>query len=177
MGKHYVYILRCSDDTLYTGYTTDLCRRLWEHNNSPRGAKYTRCRRPCKMVYSECYETRSEATRREYQIKCLSRGNKLKLIGGITMKLFISQPMKGLSNEDIQKAREDVINKYPEYEIIDSFFIGAPHDAKPLWFLGKAIELLSTADAAIFLDGWKKSRGCKIEHYCAKEYGITILDD
>lgn len=81
MSKHYVYILRCSDDTLYTGYTTDLCRRLWEHNNSPRGAKYTRYRRPCKMVYSECYETRSEATRREYQIKCLSRDDKLKLIG------------------------------------------------------------------------------------------------
>lgn len=93
------------------------------------------------------------------------------------MKLFISQPMNGLSNEDIQKAREDVINKYPEYEVINSFFMDAPHDAKPLWFLGKSLELLSTADAAIFLDGWKNARGCRIEHDCAKEYGITILDD
>lgn len=60
--------------------------------------------------------------------------------------------------------------------MIDSFFQNAPADAKPLWFLGKSIELLSGADIAYFADGWKDARGCRIEHECAKEYGIQIIE-
>lgn len=81
--KHYIYILMCSDNTLYTGYATDVTKREWEHNNSDKGAKYTRYRRPCKVVYTECYESRSEAQKREAAIKKLSREEKLKLIGSM----------------------------------------------------------------------------------------------
>lgn len=79
---HYVYILRCNDGSLYTGYTTDLTRRVWEHNHSNKGAKYTRSRRPIVLVHSESYSSRSDAMKREYAIKQLSRADKLKLIGG-----------------------------------------------------------------------------------------------
>ena len=61
-------------------------------------------------------------------------------------------------------------------EIIDSFFQNAPADARPLWFLGKSLELLSTADVAYFAPGWKEARGCKIEHECANQYGITMIE-
>lgn len=80
--KHYIYILKCVDDTLYTGYATDLYRRLEEHNNSTKGAKYTRSRRPCELVYIEEFETRSDATKREAAIKKLSKKEKLDLIKG-----------------------------------------------------------------------------------------------
>ena len=76
---NYVYILKCKDKTLYTGYTNDLDNRLKMHN-SGKGAKYTKYRRPCKLVYFEEYKTRGEALSREYQIKQLSREDKLKLI-------------------------------------------------------------------------------------------------
>jgi len=76
---YYVYILRCSDGSLYTGITTDPERRLEEHN-SGTGAKYTRCRRPVSMVYTETAENRSEASKREAAIKALSRAQKLALI-------------------------------------------------------------------------------------------------
>lgn len=79
---YYVYILRCNDGSLYTGYTTDLTRRVWEHNHSNKGAKYTRSRRPVVLVHSESYSSRSDAMKREYAIKQLSRADKLKLIGG-----------------------------------------------------------------------------------------------
>jgi len=78
--KYYVYILRCSDDTLYTGITTEIKRRVDEHNNSDRGAKYTKLRRPVTLVYSEESEDRSSASKREYAIKKLSREKKLELI-------------------------------------------------------------------------------------------------
>ena len=77
--QYYVYILRCSDDTLYTGITTDLTRRLDEHNSSPKGAKYTKIRRPVVLVYKELYEDRSSASKREYAIKQLTRNEKLAL--------------------------------------------------------------------------------------------------
>lgn len=77
---HYVYVVKCRDGSLYTGYTTDVNRRIWEHNHSSKGAKYTRSRRPVTLVYSESYSTRSEAMKREYAIKHLSRIDKLKLI-------------------------------------------------------------------------------------------------
>ncbi|MGM0446364.1 MAG: GIY-YIG nuclease family protein [Bacillota bacterium] len=76
---HYVYIVRCSDDTFYTGYTNDLDRRIQMHNDG-QGAKYTKGRRPVKLVYSEKFKSKSKAMKREYEIKQLKRANKLMLI-------------------------------------------------------------------------------------------------
>ena len=69
MTKHYCYILECSDGSYYTGYSTDPKRRLKEHNSTSKGAKYTRARRPCKLVYIEEFDSKSEAEKREYYIK------------------------------------------------------------------------------------------------------------
>lgn len=77
---YYVYILRCSDDTFYTGITTDLNKRIDEHNNSPKAAKYTRARRPVELIYNETCENRSEATKREMAIKKMTRSEKEKLV-------------------------------------------------------------------------------------------------
>jgi putative endonuclease len=76
----YIYILECSDKTLYTGYTSNIERRTYEHNSTANGAKYTRGRRPVTLVYSEGCSTQSEALTREAQIKKLSRAQKLLLI-------------------------------------------------------------------------------------------------
>ena len=76
----YVYIVQCSDDSLYTGISTDIARRILEHNNSKKGAKYTKTRRPVNLVYSEQHTDRSEASKREYYIKKLTRKDKLNLI-------------------------------------------------------------------------------------------------
>ena len=78
-NKHYIYVLECSDGTLYTGYTTDIQRRLKEHN-SGIGAKYTRGRLPVKLRYQESFKNRSLAQKREYQIKQLPRSEKEELI-------------------------------------------------------------------------------------------------
>jgi len=80
---YYLYIVKCADDTLYTGITSELVRRIEEHNGSDKGAKYTRIRRPVNLVYSEEYPDRSAASKREYEIKKkMSRAQKLKLIKG-----------------------------------------------------------------------------------------------
>ena len=76
----FVYILQCSDKTLYTGVTTDIERRIEEHNTGNKGAKYTAARRPVKLVYSEQLGSRSEAQQREHQIKSLTRQQKQQLI-------------------------------------------------------------------------------------------------
>ena len=76
----WIYIVACSDESLYTGITTDRERRIAEHNDSKKGAKYTRNRRPVDLVYSEMHPDRSTASKREYEIKKLSRAEKLKLI-------------------------------------------------------------------------------------------------
>ncbi len=78
-NTYYTYILECSDTTLYTGYTNDLEKRISVHN-SGKWAKYTRSRLPVKLVYSESFESASEARKREYAIKQLSRNEKEKLI-------------------------------------------------------------------------------------------------
>ena len=78
--SYFVYILECSDKSLYTGITTDLAKRLDQHNTSPKGAKYTKARRPVKLLYSEASENRSTASKREYFIKKLTREKKLQLI-------------------------------------------------------------------------------------------------
>lgn len=77
---YYVYIVKCSDNTLYTGITTNIERRVFEHNSSLKGAKYTRCRRPVTLMYFENCDTKSDAAKRECSIKKLTRENKLKLI-------------------------------------------------------------------------------------------------
>ena len=96
-------------------------------------------------------------------------------------KLFISQPMKGKTDEEILKERlkaikeaENVLNE--QVEMIDSFFQSAPANVKPLWFLGKSLELLSNADIAYFADGWQNARGCKIEHECCLQYDIPVIE-
>ena len=75
---NYVYILRCADDTLYCGWTTNIETRLSAHN-SGRGAKYTRSRRPVELVYLEAYEDRHDALSREWHIKQMTREEKEKL--------------------------------------------------------------------------------------------------
>ena len=97
-------------------------------------------------------------------------------------KLFISQPMRGKSDAEILREREKAVASAQkhlgeEVEVIDSFFRNAPIDAKPLWFLGKSLELLSTADVVYFAKGWEEARGCRIENTCAIEYGITVIED
>jgi len=77
---NFVYILRCADGTLYTGWTTDLQARLRAHN-AGKGAKYTKARLPVRMVYSESLPSKNEAMRRESAIKRLTRASKLKLAG------------------------------------------------------------------------------------------------
>ncbi len=77
---HFVYILECSDKTLYVGCTNNLERRLAQHNNSKSGAHYTKIRRPVTLKYSEKFETLSEARKREAEIKSWRREKKLELI-------------------------------------------------------------------------------------------------
>lgn len=79
----FVYIVRCADETLYTGIAKDVARRVEEHNsNDVLGANYTRARRPVALVYTEAVESRSEAAKREYEIKQLTRLRKVELLKG-----------------------------------------------------------------------------------------------
>jgi putative endonuclease len=75
-----LYILRCVDDTLYTGIAIDIDQRLIEHNTSPKGAKYTRSRRPVQLVYQELCENKSSALKRELSIKKMTRSQKEQLL-------------------------------------------------------------------------------------------------
>ncbi|MBX4204791.1 MAG: GIY-YIG nuclease family protein [Candidatus Doudnabacteria bacterium] len=77
---YYVYMLKCKDGTLYTGITTDLTRRIAEHNSSKLGARYTSARRPVRLIFSSRFRNRANASREEYRIKQLPRTEKLKLI-------------------------------------------------------------------------------------------------
>ena len=76
----HIYILQCKDKTFYTGITTNLKRRLNEHNTSSLGAKYTKGRRPVKLVYSSSQKNKSNALKEEYKIKKLSRVEKLEIV-------------------------------------------------------------------------------------------------
>lgn len=96
-------------------------------------------------------------------------------------KLFISQPMGGKTDEEIKAERAKAIESAEKLvgepvEVIDSFFQSAPVGAKPLWFLGKSLELLADADVAYFAPGWEEARGCKIEHTCTVEYNIDRIE-
>ena len=79
MNKNFTYIVECSDHTLYTGWTNDLEKRIEVHNTG-KGAKYTKTRRPVRLVYFETFATKEEAMSREYHIKRMSRQEKIKLI-------------------------------------------------------------------------------------------------
>lgn len=97
-------------------------------------------------------------------------------------KLFISQPMRNKTDEEILTTRESAIKSAEEkigepVEVIDSFFQSAPADARPLWHLGESLKLLATADVAYFAEGWDEARGCRIEHTCATEYGIDCIEE
>lgn len=96
------------------------------------------------------------------------------------MKVFISQPMRDKTDDYIKKERCAAIEWAKrklgdDIEVIDSFFENAPHNAKPLWFLGKSFELLSGADVALFIGEWEKYRGCKMEYAACEAYGIKTL--
>ena len=97
-------------------------------------------------------------------------------------KLFISQPMKGKSKEEILADRKDALRCAreivgDEIEVIDTYFETHPDvQNTSLWCLGRSLELLATADIAYFASGWKNARGCKIEHICAEQYGINIVE-
>tara|TARA_R110001592_G_scaffold58770_1_gene177842 strand:- start:7038 stop:7295 length:258 start_codon:yes stop_codon:yes gene_type:complete len=80
MKDYFVYIVECVDGTYYTGITTDIERRTMEHNFSFKSAKYTRSRRPVKLVYSRKVGNRSEASKEEYRIKKLRRSKKIDMI-------------------------------------------------------------------------------------------------
>ena len=84
-GRFFVYILECSDKTYYTGYTSDLKNRLKEHNEGKKGAKYTRGRRPVKLVWKKEYKNKSYAMRDEAQIKKLTRKRKKELIRSVKL--------------------------------------------------------------------------------------------
>lgn len=85
----FVYYLRCADKSLYAGVTTDLTRRLHEHNTcNKKGAKYTRVRRPVILVYAETQENRQFACKREYQLKQLTKVKKEALVNSFDLPLF-----------------------------------------------------------------------------------------
>ena len=101
------------------------------------------------------------------------------------MKVFISQPMKDKSKEEILAEREGAVcylkEKYPneDIEILDSYFTDEPpqDNNRSLHFLGKSLELLACADVAYFIQGWNRYRGCKLEHMAAVNYGIKTLEE
>ena len=102
-------------------------------------------------------------------------------------KLFISQPMIDKTNDEIIAERQRILKLVKEkfgdenIELIDSFFQDAPHDAKPLWFLGKSFQLLSTADIVFFGGAWREYRGCTMENMAAHKYlepnGVEIIEE
>lgn len=95
-------------------------------------------------------------------------------------KLFISQPMKDRSDEEILNERNDIINKVKaslkeDVTAVDSFIKEAPAENNPLWFLGKSLEFMAEADIVVFAKDWESARGCRVEHYAATEYKKEIL--
>lgn len=100
------------------------------------------------------------------------------------IKLFISQPMNGLSDEDVLKERDRAI-KYAkkqlveDIEVLDSYFTeDVPEGVDSgLWWLGESIKLLAQADVAYFVKGWNRARGCLIENECAFRYGVRRIEE
>ena len=99
-------------------------------------------------------------------------------------RLFVSQPMRDKTDEEILAERQRAIKKTEEQlgekvELIDSFFQGVPEvKTKGLYYLGKSLELLATADVVFFCKGWQDYRGCRVENTCAIEYGVEkVIED
>lgn len=98
-------------------------------------------------------------------------------------RLFISQPMRGKTDDEILTVREQAIesaklNLGEDVEAIDSFFQDAPSEGnRGLYLLGESLKLLATADVAYFAKNWEQYRGCRIENLCALEYGIDVIED
>lgn len=97
-------------------------------------------------------------------------------------KLFISQPMRGLSDAEILAARqkaqadaEEILNE--KVEVLDTFFEDFGHKVNPLYYLGRALTVLAKADGAIFIAGWREARGCRFEHSACEAYGIPVIKD
>lgn len=95
------------------------------------------------------------------------------------MKIFISQPMWNKTDAEILAERERAIKaakaKWGDVETLESFFQGAPAEAKPLWFLGESLKVMADADAIILCNGWSDARGCKVEVTAAYAYKLPIL--
>lgn len=96
------------------------------------------------------------------------------------MKIFMSQPMAGKSEEEIRLDKERAIQKlkwiFGEFELIDSYIDERPDSGNiGLWYLGKSIILMSEADLVFMIAGWQEARGCRIERLCADSYGIRVL--
>lgn len=100
-------------------------------------------------------------------------------------RVFISQPMKDLTDEQILRKRDEICNTIKitigeDVEIIDSFIKEYPGEINkqvPIWYLGKSIQMLSQADIAYFGGKWRQARGCKIENTIAKEYGLKVIEE
>ena len=100
-------------------------------------------------------------------------------------KLFISQPMRGLTDDEILKAREEIKNRAEKtigepLELINSFFEEYPREntkSIAVWYLGKSIQLLSQADVVYFGGDWRNARGCRIEYEIANAYGIKVIKE
>lgn len=94
--------------------------------------------------------------------------------------IFISQPMGGHSDDEINAERRRVIEiarqQFGEVDALETFFSDFGPAAKPLDYLARSIEFLAKADVAIFAPGWQDARGCRIEHQCALEYGILVME-
>lgn len=94
------------------------------------------------------------------------------------MKVMISQPMRNRSNKEILEERAELVKRIEEEGdiVLDTVFDEAPKNVdEAVWFLSKSIEFLASADRVIFMKGWEKARGCKIEHQVAVEYGKEIM--
>ena len=93
----------------------------------------------------------------------------------------ISQPMSGLPLCDVKLARQHVIEHYTAigWTYVDTVITSFENDPdpKPLWYLGKSLELMAKCDVVIFMDGWEKARGCQLEHAACEAYGIHIIED
>ena len=94
------------------------------------------------------------------------------------MKIMLSQPMKGKTNEEIRKEREHLVKEIESngHIVLDTIFDEAPKNVdEAIWYLSKSIEYLAQADVVFFMKGWEYARGCKIEHQVAIEYGKEVV--
>lgn len=93
------------------------------------------------------------------------------------MKIMISQPMRGKTNEEIRQERAELVEKLESqgHEVIDTV-LDISENKSPIYYLSKSIELLNKADGVVFMKGWQEARGCRIEHQVAVDYGKFIKE-